>query len=860
MNQSINSGQGTKFISLRIKLLIGFTVVIAIFYTSAYHWFYQFAVNRAVQRIREDLVGTLKGAIAGIDGDQFEALSKITLPPGQHEPLDNPLYTAHQNWLYRVSLVENRANPFTFIRGQKPYEVRWIGDVSRIIRSCPKTAFQESYTADPAKTDLYRGLTEIAVLTNPYTDVWGTWISAFGPIKNSRGKVVGALGIDFKADYVLAIQQSIRNVMFISFVCVYGSLATLIYLVAGVVTRPLNKLQLVARRIGQGDYGPDLAVLNRTLFPDETDILARAFQEMVNNIQTRELQLKETRTERDRFFNYSIDLMAIFDSEGVIQQVNPAWENVLGYSPEVLEGRHLLHFVHPDDRELTQLYRQQLASESRTANFEHRWRSAAGAYHWLSWNWVAIPAEGKSYGFARDISDRKQVEEQLLYSAFYDSLTDLPNRAFFMERLQTALHRAQREEGPPFAILLIDLDQFKVVNDSLGHLAGDQLLTQVGLQLRQCIRSRDTVARLGGDEFAMLLENIQHPENAIPIAERIQEKLSQPFSLHGQELVTSASIGIAFSHDQTTGQPYASLTDLLRDADIAMYRAKQQGKACYAIFDNRMHDTVLTRLPLEMDLRRAIDRSELFLCYQPILSLQSGKLKGFEALLRWTHPVKGFISPGDFIPIAEETGLIVPIGIWVLQTACQQLRQWQLEKVVGEDVKISVNVAGRQFAQNDLVEQIQQILQAADLPPENLCIEVTESAIAENLNAVIEKLNALKAIGVQISIDDFGTGHSSLSRLQSLPVHTIKVDRSFVHNMEQRQQNREFVRAIVNFAHSLGMNVVAEGIETVEQQLMLQAFCSEYGQGYLFAHPMKREDVVNWLRSATPNSPEVFHK
>ncbi|HYY98953.1 MAG TPA: EAL domain-containing protein, partial [Pyrinomonadaceae bacterium] len=430
----------------------------------------------------------------------------------------------------------------------------------------------------------------------------------------------------------------------------------------------------------------------------------------------------------------------------------------------------------------------------------------------------------------QDITDRKRAEEQLLHDAFHDALTGLPNRALFMDHVKMAIQRSRRSGDRLFAALFLDLDRFKIVNDSLGHMVGDQLLVGIAHRLEACLRPGDTVARLGGDEFTILLEDLSENEDAIDVARRVQEAVTQPFNIGGHEVFTTASIGIALS---TTG--YERAEDLLRDADTAMYRAKMQGKKRHVVFDKAMHDRAMELLQLETDLRRAIQRREFFLHYQPIVSLETGKVASFEALVRWRHPERGLVMPGEFITVAEETGLIIPLGQWVLGEACRQMREWQKHYKIDEDVTVSVNLSSRQFSQADLTEQVASVLRETGLPAHSLKLEITESMVMENIDTAIDMLTQLRNLGVGISIDDFGTGYSSLSYLHRFPIDTLKIDRSFVTQMTDNTENAEIVRTIVTLARSLGMNVIAEGVETAAQLTQLRDLGCDFGQGYLFS-------------------------
>jgi len=439
-------------------------------------------------------------------------------------------------------------------------------------------------------------------------------------------------------------------------------------------------------------------------------------------------------------------------------------------------------------------------------------------------------------------SQLKESKEHFRHAAFHDTLTNLPNRALLAENLKFVIERAKQHEDYQFAVLFLDLDRFKNVNDSLGHSIGDQLLIAMARRLESCTREADMVARLGGDEFAVLLDGIPDQNEAARMGQRIQEKLQSPFNLSGHEVFTTTSIGIALS---STG--YDHPENMLRDADTAMYRAKAKGKACYEIFDKGMHTHAVYLLQMENDLRRAIEREELRVHYQPIVSLDSGQLAGFEALVRWQHPERGFINPSDFIPLAEDTGLIVPLGLWVLRRACEQLGQWQWQSAANRSLFMSVNLSGKQVARPKLVSEIRQVLEETRIDPKYLKLEITESAVMENAETAVQLLRRLKALGVQLSIDDFGTGYSSLGYLHRFPVNTLKVDRSFVGRIGEAAENIEIVRTIISLAENMGMEVVAEGVETLSQLAQLRKLNCQYGQGYLFSRPVDAESVSTWI-------------
>jgi len=450
---------------------------------------------------------------------------------------------------------------------------------------------------------------------------------------------------------------------------------------------------------------------------------------------------------------------------------------------------------------------------------------------------------GRVWSF-RDVTARKTAELRLVHDAFHDALTNLPNRSLFTDLLARALGRARRRDDYAFALLFLDIDRFKVVNDSLGHMTGDQLLVAIARRLERCVRPGDTVARLGGDEFTVLLDDIEDVSDATRIADRIQRELNLPFNISGQEVFTSASIGIAVS-----ASGYARPDDLLRDADIAMYRAKALGKARYEVFDADMHARAVTQLQLETDLRRALDREEFRVWYQPIWSLEHDALAGFEALVRWQHPQRGVLGPEEFMHTAEETGLIVLIGRVVLREACRQLAEWHREFPRTPPLTMAVNLSARQFRQPDLVDHVERALGAWELPPTALHLEITESTIMDNPLTAAEMLVKLRALGVQIDLDDFGTGYSSLSYLHRFDMDTIKIDRSFVSAIGEHGENSEIVRTIIGLARSLDMGVVAEGVERADQAAILRSLGCERVQGYFYSQPITADAVRSLMKT-----------
>jgi diguanylate cyclase (GGDEF)-like protein len=449
--------------------------------------------------------------------------------------------------------------------------------------------------------------------------------------------------------------------------------------------------------------------------------------------------------------------------------------------------------------------------------------------------------------------ERTGFQEQLWHQAFHDPLTGLPNRALFRDRLVHALARADRQVQP-VGVLVLDIDNFKVVNDSLGHAYGDQLLLAVAERLRSCLRLGDTAARLGGDEFTVLVEDVGHVDELTAVAERIAEALRQPVQLDGRQVVTSASIGIALS-----GPRNKPAEALLRDADLAMYRAKANGKARWQLFDDTLELQAMERLEVETDLRQALERQEFRVYYQPIVSLADGRIVELEALVRWQHPERGLVQPGAFIPIAEETGLIVPLGQWVLEQACQQARMWQDASPANKSLVMSVNLSARQFQHPMLVADIERAVRQSRLDPRSLKLEITESVVMQDVESTLATLHALKALGIQLAIDDFGTGYSSLTYLKRFPIDTLKIDRSFVDGLGQDAQDTAIVRSVVALAKTLNLSVTGEGVETVEQQTHLEGLGCDLAQGFMFARPSPPEllDAVLLNGSADAARPDL---
>ena len=561
------------------------------------------------------------------------------------------------------------------------------------------------------------------------------------------------------------------------------------------------------------------------------------------------------------------DMIAVVDRTGKRIYNSPAYEKVLGYSTDELLTSASINQVHPADRDKVLQAAEKAQTSGRGQRLEYRMRHKDGSWRFLES--TASPVENskgeieKLVIVNRDISDRRRAEDMLAHNAFHDALTDLPNRALFVDRLQHALVRARRHSDYKFAVLFIDLDELKVVNDSLGHSAGDELLLQIGKRLSACFRETDTiartsgeapvaptnedgVARCGGDEFSVLLEDVYNASDAIRVAQRIQGRLAIPFTVNGQEIVIAASVGIVLS-----SSTYNRAEDLLRDAEIAMYRAKASGKARCEVFDPAMHSTAVRRLQLETDLRRALESGELIVYYQPIVSLETRRITGFEALSRWRSSA-GLVSPAEFIPLADETGLILGINRKLFLEACQQLRTWQAQ--VGSDapLSMSLNVSRRQFAGPELVEEVRSILKQTAVQPASVYLEIVETITMGDAGRTMSVLSDLKDLGVKLSLDDFGTGYSSLSRLPRFPLDVLKIDRVFVSDIISNQENREIVRLMILLGHTFGLKVVAEGVEDLDQIKQLQQLGCDLAQGYFFSPPVDVQDASGLLLRRSP--------
>jgi diguanylate cyclase (GGDEF)-like protein/PAS domain S-box-containing protein len=547
-------------------------------------------------------------------------------------------------------------------------------------------------------------------------------------------------------------------------------------------------------------------------------------------------------------FDQAAIAIALLDVDGTIVEVNPAVQRLLGYDGAGLIGRRWNIFAPPEDLVQTTEFIDALCDHSRiNLTSEQRFVRSDGRVLWtmLTITRVDSPTGAdRLIAMLQDITERRALESQLTWQAFHDPLTNLANRTLFRERVDRALNLPTAASGS-VAVLFLDLDNFKTVNDSMGHAAGDQLLFEIGRRLLNATRGCDTVARLGGDEFAVLMDNVHNSAECVAIAERILQTMEQPVELDGAEVTVGTSIGIVRSADGD------SADDVLRNADVAMYNAKQRGKGRHSLFEPIMHDRAVERLRLETDLRAAIEADEITLVFQPIVAIHSGKPCGLEALARWTHPEFGDVSPAIFIPLAEETGMIVPLGSRILRRACEEASQWNAIPGLSEAIGISVNVSGRQLEEPALVAHVRDALQLSGLDPACLTLEITESALVQNSAVMRERLLALKDLGISLAIDDFGTGYSSLSYIQQFPVDTLKIDRSFVDGLGQSgSTDAALARTIIALGASLQLRTVAEGIENESQRIILRELGCEFGQGFLYSRPLTSTDARQWLSQA----------
>jgi diguanylate cyclase (GGDEF)-like protein/PAS domain S-box-containing protein len=655
-----------------------------------------------------------------------------------------------------------------------------------------------------------------------------------------------------------AAMEGIGEAWMILFASLLGTLG--VGVLAGIhlivsVTRPIGALVRATRAVAAGDLGVQIPAGDRTEFGElathfnaMTAALRDGYAALEAEVRDRRLAEEALRRSEERYAlaaRGANDGLWDWDLATGRVHFSPRWKAMIGHADAAIGDApsEWLDRVHVADRDRVQAeLDDHLAGRTPHFESEHRILCASGGYLWVMSRGLAVrDGTGKPCriaGSQTDISARKEAEERLLHDAFHDALTGLANRALFVDRLEQVLRTAHRNRETTYAVLFLDLDRFKVVNDSLGHVIGDQLLVAVAGRLVRCLRPSDTIARLGGDEFAILLTDVESEADALSVVQRVRGELAESFRIEGHELFATASIGIALGSDR-----YERPEQILRDADVAMYQAKRQGRG-HETFDVEMHGVVVERLALESELRIAVERGEQFLLhYQPIVDLRTGDVVGLEALIRWEQPRRGVVGPSEFIPLAEESGMILSIGDWSIRAACVQLRALRALHPSLARVRMSLNLSARQFRQPDFVERFAAILRETGVAPDQVALELTESAIMEDLSATGSKLQRLRGLGVEIHVDDFGTGYSSLSYLHRLPITAVKIDRSFVSGLGAKGESEEVIRAIVSLADSLGFEVIAEGVERPEQLERLRALGCRYAQGFYFSRPMAPEDL-----------------
>ncbi len=591
------------------------------------------------------------------------------------------------------------------------------------------------------------------------------------------------------------------------------------------------------------------------------EALREANETLEIKVKERTAELRESEMKYRTIFENTGTATVIVEKDTTISLANSEFASMTGFQKKEIESlKSWLQFM--DEKTQRKIQNGEVIPEHSdyhpmAPHFECTFIDKEGKQKDMLCSLANIPGSDKSVVTLADITELKEAERQIYHQAFHDTLTNLPNRALFMEHLNMALKRAKRRDDYYFAVLYLDIDRFKLVNDSLGHSVGDQLIKAFANRIKDSLRDLDILARFGGDEFVILLEDIENSEYASGVADRLQQELKRPFMIENKEVFAPASFGVVLNT-----RDYDDAENIIRDADAAMYHAKENGKAQYKIFDKTLHKKALHLLERETDLRKAVNKNEFENHYQPIVDLQTASLVGFEALIRWNHPQLGLIYPGSFISIAEETGLIVPITQLIAQKACEDLCRWQDQLKDKLKLTMNINLSSKHFLSPTLLDDIKEILNQTGMPPQQLKLEITETALMEDADETIRLVHRLKDLGLHLVIDDFGTGYSSLSYLQRLPIDTLKVDRSFVSRIKSEPDgNRNIVEAIISLAHRLKMMVVAEGVETEEQFAILLEMNCQFGQGYLFSKPLSKADVdklidnIFKLAQETPGTP-----
>jgi PAS domain S-box/diguanylate cyclase (GGDEF) domain len=656
-----------------------------------------------------------------------------------------------------------------------------------------------------------------------------------------EGAVLGAVSMEISLDKVNDAVSAFGSKVFVVAVLISVPLLVFIYVfISRFVTFPLREMTKGLDKIalGESDLSQRLAIHGR----DELGQASAAF----NRVIAKARKLINTEKLAALVFENSLESLMVCDGAGRIQMVNKAFTDTTGYAPEEVIGKSpsMLSSGKHDMAFYANFWYTLLKDGRWQGEIWNKRKNGEVYPEWLNISTVVNNEGDIDYFVAvfSDITERKRHEEIIAFQAYHDALTGLPNRTLFKDRLEQALTMGRRTKDAQAAVMLLDLDRFKIINDTLGHNIGDQLLQEVAGRLKDCLRESDTVARLGGDEFTLLLPRIERPEDAALVAAKILDSMRQPFHLGGKDLFVTPSIGISiFPRDGEDADT------LIKKADSAMYYVKDQGRANFYLYSEELDAQPSLRLEMESQLYSALERQEFIVYYQPQFDLTTGKAYGAEALIRWRHPIMGLVPPSDFIPLSEETGLIVPIGAWVVQTACMQARSWCSTGVM-PGVLIAVNLSPRQFHRADVVKLVKDALDYSGLPPECLELEITESLAMQDVEYSVRTLHALADLGVQLAIDDFGTGYSSLNYLKKMPVNTLKIDRSFVRDITTDPDDSAIVSAVISMAHSLGLRVIAEGVETEEQLNVLRALNCDRAQGYHFSRPLPADDAAEFLR------------
>lgn len=687
-------------------------------------------------------------------------------------------------------------------------------------------------------------------------------LQVYSVYPDALGVPLALLTVNYSRGFIPVLQDAVAQNLIVQLSMVLVGLALVVVAFRSFVMTPLGRLTSYATQIASTQDLSSRIEMERN---DEFGVLAREINTMVERLEKgREARQKAEEALRESEERYALAVKGsnegLWDWNLKTDEIyySTRWKSLLGYEEEELANSPDTWFelVHPEDMpKLRANIDAHLAGQTDHFECEYRMRHRDDTYVWMLARGLAVrDTDGRPVrmaGSQADITGRKSAEMQLTHRALHDALTNLPNRVLMLDRLRQAIRYAERRGDFKFAVMFLDLDRFKVINDSLGHVLGDQLLMSFAKKLQKAIRATDTVtrysgtlARFGGDEFVVLLEDLRDVEDANVVAVRIQKALEEPFRVGPHEVFTTASIGIA-----TSTEKWAEPEDYLRAADTAMYRAKARGRACHVVYDSSMYEQALGRMQVETDLRHVVDRNELMVYYQPIVSLQTGRITAFEALVRWQHPKRGIVPPSEFVPVAEDMGLITAIGKWVLGEACGQVVQWQDRHRHVNGLAVSVNVSVRQFSDPYLVDSIQDVLRRTSLNPEHLKLEITESVIMENVDLVTETLDRLRALNLKLSLDDFGTGYSSLSYLHRFPMNVLKIDQSFVRNVAASKENFQLVKTILMLARNFEMSTVAEGVESREQIEVLRSLECDDGQGYYFARPLTREHAEELLAS-----------